>query len=100
MQNTSLGFDEEWYDVYAEYQKQYDDGNASFYGSEDDSNGLDDDGDGYVDETLDDEYMMIMDTNGDGSIDLNKKYPAGGQMNDPIFYSAGRRIKMGLSISF
>jgi len=43
---------------------------------------------------------MIMDTDGDGSIDLNKKYPVGGQMNDPIYYSAGRRIKMGLSFSF
>ena len=37
------GFDEEWYDVYAEYQSQYEDGNSSFYGSEDDSNGIDDD---------------------------------------------------------
>ncbi len=92
--------DESWYDQFAEYQSQYEAGNTAVYPSEDDNNGIDDDGDGYIDETFSQEYMMIMDTNGDGDIDENKQYPASGTYSDPRYYSEGRRIKIGVSFKF
>jgi outer membrane receptor protein involved in Fe transport len=92
--------DEEWFGLYSSYQEAYEDGNRDVFPSEDDNNGIDDDEDGYIDDSFEQEYMWIMDTDGDGEIDYNKKYPAGGIFGDPRYYSEGRQIKIGLAIKF
>lgn len=95
--------DVEWYHLYTSIQKKYDDGDARYFGAEYGdlgNNGIDDDGDGYVDESIKDEYMMIMDTNGDGKVDWNKKYPAGGRLGVPGWYNEGRVVRVGVSIEF
>ena len=93
-------YDEEWYDLYSNYQKEYESGNTTFFGAENDNNGIDDDEDGYIDDTLKDEYMMIMDTDGDGKVDENKLYPAGGLFAIPGYYNEGFRFKIGISFKF
>ena len=40
---------------------------------------------------------MIMDTDGDGKIDHNKLYPAGGVYSIPGYYNEGFRFKIGIS---
>jgi len=100
IKNISGVSDEEWYDLYSDRIKRYEDGDTEFYGSEDDNNNIDDDGDGYVDETLEDEYMMIMDTDGDGTIDWNKENSAGGTFGIPGYYREGTLVNIGISLKF
>lgn len=100
IKNISGVSDEEWYDLYSDRIKRYEDGDTEFYGSEDDNNNIDDDGDGYVDETLEDEYMMIMDTDGDGTIDWNKENSAGGTYGIPGYYREGALVNIGISLKF
>jgi len=95
--------DVEWYHLYSQIQEKYDAGDARYFGAETGtlgSNNIDDDGDGYIDESLKDEYMLIMDTNGDGKVDWNKKYPAGGSLGNPAWYNEGRVVRFGVSIEF
>ncbi|MCF7824605.1 MAG: TonB-dependent receptor [Candidatus Marinimicrobia bacterium] len=92
--------DVNWYTQYTQIQERYDAEDDVYFGSEDNSNGLDDDGDGFIDESLEDEYMMLMDTNGDGEVDDNKLYPAGGSRGFPGFYSEPRTWRIGISYKF
>jgi len=92
--------DVQWWENYTQIQKHYDAHDSKFFGSEDDNNGIDDDGDGFIDETIRDEYMMLMDTDGDGKVDDNKKYPAGGQYSYPGYYSEPRTWRLGVAFEF
>lgn len=101
--NIDLVEDVEWYHLYTNIQKKYKNKDARYFGAESGSlgnNGIDDDGDGYIDESIKDEYMMLMDTNGDGKIDWNKKYPAGGSLGIPYRYDEGRVVRIGVSLEF
>lgn len=101
--NINYVEDVEWYHLYTNIQKKYEDKDSRYFGAESGSlgsNGIDDDGDGYIDESIKDEYMMLMDTNGDGKIDWNKKYPAGGSLGIPYWYDEGRVVRIGVSIEF
>ncbi|MFQ6608789.1 MAG: TonB-dependent receptor domain-containing protein [Fidelibacterota bacterium] len=100
IKNISDIADEEWFDLYREITKRYEDKDTRFFGSEGDNNGIDDDGDGYVDETLKDEYMMLMDTDGDGTVDWNKDNPAGGTFGIPGNYREGALVNIGVSLKF
>jgi hypothetical protein len=100
IKNLSGVADEEWFDLYREIIQRYEDEDTRFFGSEGDNNGVDDDGDGYVDESLEDEYMMLMDTDGDGTIDWNKENPAGGTFGTPGYYREGALVNIGISLKF
>jgi len=89
-----------WYTNFTQIQERYENDDNVYFGSEDDSDGIDNDGDGFIDESLKDEYMMLMDTNGDGEVDDNKLYPAGGTSGAPAFYSEPRTWRLGVSYKF
>ncbi len=95
--------DVQWYHLYTQIQEKYDDGDARYFGAESGDFGkdnIDNDGDGFVDESIKDEYMVLMDTDGDGKIDWDKKNPAGGSLGIPYCYTEGRTIRLGVSIEF
>lgn len=95
--------DVQWYHLYTQIQEKYDKGDARYFGAESGTlanDGVDNDGDGFKDESIKDEYMTLMDTDGDGKIDWNKKNPAGGSMGIPYCYYEGRTIRLGISIEF
>jgi hypothetical protein len=100
IKNLSGVADEEWFDLFQEIKQRYEDKDTRFFGSEGDNNGIDDDGDGYVDESLEDEYMMLMDTDGDGTVDWNKENPAGGTFGTPGYYREGALVNIGISLKF
>jgi len=89
-----------WYSQYTQIQERYEDEDKVYFGAESNSNGLDDDGDGFIDESLEDEYMMLMDIDGDGEVDDNKLYPAGGSKGTPGFYTEPRTWRLGISYKF
>lgn len=95
--------DEAWFHLYKQIQEKYDEKDGRFFGAETgnlSSNSIDDDGDGYIDESIRDEYMMLMDTNGDGKVDWNKKNSAGGIYGIPGWYNEGRVVRLGVSFEF
>ncbi|NQV16606.1 TonB-dependent receptor [bacterium] len=92
--------DDNWFMNFTKIQERYEDEDAVFFGSEDDNNGIDDDQDGFIDETLKDEYMVLMDTDGDGEVDDSKLYPAGGKLGDPRYYAEPRVWRLGISYKF
>lgn len=101
--NINYVSDVEWYHLYTQIQKKYDKKDARYFGAESGSlgtDGIDNDGDGFIDESIKDEYMVLMDTDGDGKIDWNKKYPAGGPLGIPYCYREGRTVRLGVSIEF
>ncbi len=101
--NIDLVDDVEWYHLYTNIQKKYEEGDARYFGAEYGNlgnDGIDNDGDGYVDESIKDEYMMLMDTNGDGKVDWNKKHPASGSLGVPYRYNEGRTVRIGISFEF
>jgi len=98
--NITAVYDSEWYHLYTNYQKAYEDKDKAVFPSEDDNNGIDDDGDGYIDETFKDEYMWVMDIDGDGKVDYNKKHPSGGVYGIPGYLSQDRTVKFGISVKF
>lgn len=82
--------DVNWYDNYAKVQKRYDDGEMSredYMSLMDVQDPLDRDGDGNYEE-------------GDGEVDLNKKYPEMTSKLDPRVHGARRTIRLGVSLQF
>ncbi len=94
-------YDAGWYHHYTEIQDQYENGNIEFFGGEDDlQNGIDDDDDGYIDETIHDEYWVRMDGDGDGVLDEAKTHPAGGWIGHPQAYGEPRVWRLGITYLF
>jgi outer membrane receptor protein involved in Fe transport len=92
--------DNNWFMNFTTIQERYEAEDAVFFGSEDDNNGIDDDQDGFIDDTLEDAYMALMDTDGDGEVDDAKLYPAGGSTGNPTWYSEPRVWRVGISYKF
>ncbi|NQT62192.1 MAG: carboxypeptidase-like regulatory domain-containing protein [Candidatus Marinimicrobia bacterium] len=93
-------YDAEWFQRHTMIQEAFEAGDVAFLGGEDQTiNGIDDDGDGYIDETIRDEYMILMDTNADGVVDWSKRNPAGGQPGHPQYYSEPRVWRIGVKFS-
>ena len=69
--------DTQWYYNYNRTQEQYEDGEISK-----------------------EEYLSVMDADGDGKADANKVNPAGGELMNPAVYSAPRNYRLGIDIRF
>jgi len=69
--------DTQWYHTYSRTQEQYEDGEISK-----------------------EEYLSVMDQNGDGNADANKVNPAGGELMTPTVYSAPRHYRLGIDVRF